>query len=158
MQTGEKRKRALVPASSSSMPSGRREIDLENWTDKRHPSVEEYEGILKQPEESYGSKRLRGRLGTYRFNEGKKMRVAEAESRLANLCLEKARPPPKFEMGQSVHHFWASWMHTARKVPQQISKKTGRPHWYSALIASAPIWETVRYGGISIEGWTYHAY
>ena len=97
----------------------------------------------------------------FRHNEEAKMRAVDAESFAVEhasdrraCSAEPARPEPAFQMGQSVHHFWASWMHGA-KVPRQTNKKKGRPAWYSTTIVSCPVWETLHYGGVEITGWTY---
>ena len=85
---------------------------------------------------------------------------ADNEAKIAQLqsssSKEKERPPPKFSMGQSVHHFWANWM-CSDDVPKQLNKKA-RPKWYSALITSMPVWQTGTYGGAEFEGWHYTAH
>ena len=73
--------------------------------------------------------------------------------------LNPRRPPPKFAFGQSVHHFWASWMSTAKEnqVPKQLAKK-GRPAWYSACINQEPTWGQCVYAGLPYTGWLYVAH
>jgi hypothetical protein len=75
-------------------------------------------------------------------------------------ALTVVRPEPKFKMGQSVFHFWASWMHTAKEPPLSISGKKQRGKWYSASISSPPQWlgPDARYGGQPVSGWGYVAH
>ena len=87
----------------------------------------------------------------YFLSQNVELRCAAAGAR-AN-----ARPPAKYQIGQGVHHFWASWMKNATTMPTQLKKK-GRPAWYRATVASDPVWGKCTYAGTPYEGWLYHAY
>ena len=93
-------------------------------------------------------------------NESKKMARWDMISRdRPELSTCGRRPPPKFQMGQTVHHYWASWMPTALQPPKQISNKgVRRPLWFNAIIHGPPTWKKQKYGGVLSEGWFYHAY
>jgi hypothetical protein len=69
---------------------------------------------------------------------------------------EISRPAPQYRMGQSVLHYWASWMSGAANFPSPFSQKD-RPKWVSAEILSLPIWmeEGTVYGGCPAVGWFY---
>ena len=77
-------------------------------------------------------------------------RVIESES-------SSSRPPPKFSCGQIVHHWWASWMCSPERAPQELKKKK-RPEWYSAQITTLPQWEMGVYAGVEYTGWHYMAH
>ena len=120
-----------------------RELDPKNYDSKLTPEVELIKRILMPGPEP--SNKLKKIFEVYRHNEGKRMQLLEAESCCVNEIYRKEerkaaeegppRPKPRFEMGQSVHHFWASWMAGAKANPRQINKKKkGRPHWYSAQV------------------------
>ena len=65
--------------------------------------------------------------------------------------------PPKFSRGQSVHHWWASWMCSPERAPQELKKKK-RPLWYVSQIATLPQWEMGVYAGVEYTGWHYMAH
>ena len=93
-------------------------------------------------------------------NESRKMARWDMISRdRPELSTCGRRPPPKFQMGQTVHHYWASWMPTVRQPPKQISNKgVRRPSWFNAIIHGPPTWKKQYYGGVLSEGWFYQAY
>ena len=85
------------------------------------------------------------------------MQHSDNESKIQQLQTTSARderPPPLVKLGQSVHHFWVSWMVDATEPPKQMKQKQ-RPKWFSALITSQPEWEFGKYGGAEFEGWHY---
>ena len=90
-------------------------------------------------------------------NEKAKMAIRDVKSRdTSELSTCGRRPPPKFQMGQTVHHYWASWMPSALQVPKQISRKgVARPCWYNAIIVGPAEWKKQK---DVIEDWFYHAY
>jgi hypothetical protein len=95
------------------------------------------------------------------FRLARKKKMIE-EDRLSEQCGPSgmiSRPAPQYRMGQSVLHFWASWMSGAAKLPSSISKKN-RPKWYSAEILSPPTWreEGTVYGGCPAVGWSYKVF
>jgi hypothetical protein len=56
-------------------------------------------------------------------------------------------------------------LHRSRSVaqgctekPTQLSKKMGRPHWYSGQIHGPPVLEESVYGGVKCFGFTYSVY
>jgi hypothetical protein len=107
------------------------------------------------------SKKMRQLEKGFRFKEGGRMKV---EDRLSEQCESSSsgmphRPAPQFMMGQSVLHFWASWMAAAKKPMHSISKSQ-RPKWYSAEILSPPTWieEGALYGGCPAVGWGYKVF
>ena len=126
----------------------------------RHPTDEEYLQMAKaEPSRKY--RKLEEAMAR---NENKKMRTAALESewssrdeRVIESDSSSARPPPKFSCGQSVHHWWASWMCSPEKAPKQLKKKA-RPAWFSAQIATLPQWETGVYAGVEYTGWHYTAH
>ena len=77
--------------------------------------------------------------------------------RMKNADTESTRPSPKYEYGQSVHHFWAAGIHDATDISLQ-QKKNARPKWYSAQIQSLPTWTASTCNGVAWEGWHYRAY
>ena len=95
-------------------------------------------------------------------NENKKMKTAALEcgsrdERVIESESSSARPPPKFSCGQSVHHWWASWMCSTKTAPEKVKKKK-RAAWFSAQIATLPQWETGVYAGVEYTGWHYTAH
>ena len=67
------------------------------------------------------------------------------------------RPEPKFQAGQSVHQWWATWMPGAKVALGSIGKK-GRPAWYSACVMHPPEWAETAYGGIGVTSWAYRVF
>ena len=57
-----------------------------------------------------------------------------------------ALPKPAFKQGQSVLHWWASWMKTAKQTPATYNTKH-RPSWYSAEVCTYARYGTLRYAG-----------
>ena len=57
-----------------------------------------------------------------------------------------ALPKPAFKQGQSVLHWWASWMKTAKQTPATYNTKH-RPSWYSAEVCTYAGFRTLRYAG-----------
>ena len=57
-----------------------------------------------------------------------------------------ALPKPAFKQGQSVLHWWASWMKTAKQTPATYNTKL-RPSWYSAEVCTYAGFRTLRYAG-----------
>jgi hypothetical protein len=130
---------------------------------KCHPSEEEYQELVSDRP----SRKHRKLEEAFALNESKRMRMAEAEADIARLHAAKEalgevirefkarRPPPKFECGQTVHHFWAGWMSEATHALSVPWNKT-RPRWYMALVRTTPEWKTSTYGDVQYEGWHYH--
>ena len=58
--------------------------------------------------------------------------------------------PPKFATGQSVLHWWSSWMEKAETPPKQLKKKA-RPAWFDATIVASVGIRSVRYAGFVHE-------
>ena len=125
----------------------------------RHPTDEEYLQMAKaEPSRKY--RKLEEAMAR---NENKKMKTAALEcgsrdERVIESESSSARPPPKFSCGQSVHHWWASWMCSDITAPRQLNKKKKRPAWFSAQITTAPTWETGNYAGVVYTGWHYTAH
>jgi hypothetical protein len=97
------------------------------------------------------------------FKERQRMKD---EDRLSGQCESSSsssgmpsRPAPKYMLGQSVLHFWASWMAEA-KMPMHSFAKSQRPKWYSAEILSPPTWiaEGTLYAGFPAVGWGYKVF
>jgi hypothetical protein len=82
----------------------------------------------------------------------------QCESSSSSSCMP-SRPAPKYMLGQSVLHFWASWMAEA-KMPMHSFAKSQRPKWYSAEILSPPTWiaEGTLYAGFPAVGWGYKVF
>ena len=124
----------------------------------RHPTDEEYLQMAKaEPSRKY--RKLEEAMAR---NENKKMKTAALEcgsrdERVIESESSSARPPPKFSCGQSVHHWWASWMCSPERAPQQLKQKK-RPAWFSAQISTLPQWETGVYAGVEYTGWHYTAH
>ena len=57
-----------------------------------------------------------------------------------------ALPKPAFKQGQSVLHWWAHWMKTAKVTPVTYNTKH-RPSWYSAEVFTYAGFKTLRYAG-----------
>ena len=57
-----------------------------------------------------------------------------------------ALPKPTFKAGQSVLHWWASWMKTAMQTPATYNTKH-RPAWYSAEVCTDDRYGTIRHAG-----------
>ena len=57
-----------------------------------------------------------------------------------------ALPKPTFKAGQSVLHWWASWMKTATQTPATYNTKH-RPAWYSAEVCTYDRFGSMRYAG-----------
>jgi hypothetical protein len=104
--------------------------------------------------------------------ETKRMKAEEDRCTLVELAQAKAeeqgqaraesssrKPDPLFQVGQSVHHYWASWFSGCQPGSEpQVSKKK-RPAWYSAEVSSVPTWkEQLPYAGSYFTGWTYLVY
>ena len=73
--------------------------------------------------------------------DGEKTTVVEKLAQIfveVEVLTDDSRPPPKFQSGQSVHQWWATWMAGAYKPPPGIKGKYGRPAWYSSSVFS---WE-----------------
>ena len=154
-----------MAASSSSVKS---DVELEPnikeyHVDKNdlalHPSEEEFAKLAVEKH----SRKAQKTEEAFARNETKKMMLADSQSesvRLADLAQAADRPPatqPKFEVGQSIHHWWAGWMNDCKEAPLQVAKKS-RPKWYHGQIFSPATWMTESYGGIEYEGWHYKAY
>jgi hypothetical protein len=125
-----------------------------------HPTQTQHQQMIFGTKEEM-SKKLRKLEQGFMWQEGKKMKE---EDRLSEQCGSSSsgmstRPAPQYRMGQSVLHFWASWMSGATKLPRSISKKN-RPRWYSAEILSPPTWreEGAVYGGCPAVGWGYKVF
>ena len=139
------------------MASGRKELEARKYQDL-HPNEKDYANMVK----AELSRKMRKLQSCFEKKETERMAQADTEGLIAHLqsssCKEKERrPPPKFCIGQSVHHFWAHWMGCADETPKTMHKKA-RPKWYSALITSKPVWQTGKYGGAEFEGWHYTAH
>ena len=69
-------------------------------------------------------------------------------------------PKPKFKCGQSVLHWWASWMESAPATPKTYNRMhpTGRPAWFSATICSVKEYGTIRYAGEEIKDNLYNVF
>jgi hypothetical protein len=82
-------------------------------------------------------------------------RAVAAESSAA--AGEAGRSPAKFATGQSVLQWWAMWFANCPfgEAPKQISKKKGRPSWYSAEIISYSGRMDIIYAGVRTAGHTY---
>ena len=70
-------------------------------------------------------------------------RAEEAAARAADAAASAAsssnrRPDPIFDVGQSVHHYWAAWFPGcgAGEEKSQIKKKS-RPSWFSSEVTRA---------------------
>ena len=112
-----------------------------------HPTQSQQQGMSK--------KCCKGEQG-FVWQERNKM---IEEYRLREQCRREgmiSRPAPQYRMGQSVLHYWASWMSGAANVPRKFSEKD-RPKWVSAEILSLPMWmeEGTVYGGCPAVGWFY---
>jgi hypothetical protein len=123
-----------------------------------HPTQSQHHQMILGTQEGM-SKKLRKLEQGFVWQERKKM---IEEDRLSEQCGPSgmiSRPAPQYRMGQSVLHFWASWMSGAAKLPSSISKKN-RPKWYSAEILSPPTWreEGTVYGGCPAVGWSYKVF
>ena len=57
-----------------------------------------------------------------------------------------ALPKPAFKQGQSVLHWWAHWMKTAKVTPVTYNTKH-RPSWYSAEVCTYAGFRTLRFAG-----------
>ena len=65
------------------------------------------------------------------------------------------RSNPRFEVGQSVFQWWASWFEKGQKLKRY--KKSKRPAWFSGEISAPPVYiEDMVYGGLPYTGWCYH--
>ena len=121
-----------------------------------HPTEEQFEKLaVEKP-----SAKMRKAEEAFARNETQKMLLADSQSESVRLALAADRPPatqPKFEVGQSIHHWWAGWMNDCKEAPLQVAKKS-RPKWYHGQIFSPATWMTESYGGIEYEGWHYKAY
>ena len=148
-------------ASSESSESNVTEYHVGEKDKQRHPTEEQFVKLAK----AKPSAKMRKTEEAFARNEIKKMMLTDAQSGMALL---EDRPPeapggpptqPKFEMGQSIHHFWAGWMPdcTEEDRPLQVKGKQ-RPKWYSGQLTSPGEWMTTFYGGCKYEGWHYRAY
>jgi hypothetical protein len=90
--------------------------------------------------------------------------MAEVEVLLAcaSSSSSAAPPPPPepsaplFRPGQSVLHWWASWMKDGT-APSQYKKKQ-RPAWFSAEIVNYAGFVTVHYAGATVAGHAYRVH
>jgi len=104
--------------------------------------------------------------------ETKRMKAAADRCHLVELAQAKSeeqaqakaespsrRPDPLYGVGQSVHHYWASWFSGCKPGSEPQIRKNKRPAWYSAEISSVPTWkEQLPYAGSYYTGWTYLVY
>ena len=115
------------------------------------------------------SRRVRKAASHLEHCENKRMKAAEDRSILVELHERESvrqlqsessrRPGPRFQTGQSVHQYWASWFSGCRPGSEPQISKNKRPGWYSAEISGAPTWkEELPYAGSLITGWTYLVY
>ena len=145
----------IATSSTDETQRQTREIEASAYT-VLHPSEVEYEGLnMPRP-----SQKLRKLEKNFEKKEGEHMQHSDRESKLVEVLTaggRDERPPPKFQCGQTVHHFWASWMSEATAPPKQMKQKM-RPKWYSALVTALPTWETGTYGGMEFTGWHYNAH
>lgn len=97
----------------------------------------------------------------WRHNEHieiKRMRVEDDRCKLVEFAA-KAKPEPKFRIGQSVHHFWAAWFPKCPPGSNPNIKKRSRPAWFSGEISSCLGWQKdVPYGGALYTGFMYLVY
>jgi hypothetical protein len=99
----------------------------------------------------------------FRFKESQRMtnedRLSGQGESSSSSSGMPSRPAPKYMLGQSVLHFWASWMAEA-KMPMHSFAKSQRPKWYSAEVLSPPTWiaEGTLYAGFPAVGWGYKVF
>ena len=72
----------------------------------------------------------------------------------AAVAASPARLEAKFQPGQSVCHWWASWFKECSKAPKQCRGKK-RPAWFSAEVLSYDGWQTRHYAGCQVEAHFY---
>jgi hypothetical protein len=77
-----------------------------------------------------------------------KLSAAAAE---ASSSLSSQDPGPQFLTGQSVLHWWSSWMAQAAHPPTRIKGK-GRPAWFDATILASLGKMDIRYAGYDWKG------
>jgi hypothetical protein len=115
------------------------------------------------------SRKVRKQASHNEHCEAKRMKAAEDRSILVerqergsvseSQSESSRRPDPRFQTGQSVHHYWASWFSGCRPGSEPQISKNKRPAWYSAEISGAPTWkEELPYAGSLVTGWTYLVY
>lgn len=65
---------------------------------------------------------------------------------------------PKYQMGQTVQQWWASWMQDGVTAPVQTNT-SDRPKWYSAFVNGIVGRRDMKYAGINYTNvWVYHAH
>jgi hypothetical protein len=133
---------------------------MENRPFKCHPTEAQHK-MMSVIKKGRLSKAMRQLEKGFRFKESRRMKD---EDRLSEQFESSSsgmpnRPAPQFMLGQSVLHFWASWMAAAKKPMHSISKSQ-RPKWYSAEILSPPTWiaEGTLYAGFPAVGWGYKVF
>ena len=84
--------------------------------------------------------------------------AAETIGKLSAAAAEASSPPPppqdpgpQFLTGQSVLHWWSSWMAQAAQPPARIRGK-GRPAWFDATILASLGKMDIRYAGYDWKG------
>ncbi len=82
--------------------------------------------------------------------------AAAASASLAQAASAAPLPEAKFQTGQSVLQWWATWFSACPegKTPKQINKKL-RPAWFSAEIISALGLMDIVYAGVRKQGHCY---
>ena len=152
MEIADAGESAAAPGVSSVagelMPHNKKKKKLEEWVPfdsiRCSPSEEWIDKALKmRKQEGKLNAKLRKQEEGFIHMEKKTMFQADYEGKL----LRAFQPKAKFQTGQSVHHWWASWFAKAEK-PLMHVKGNKRPAWFDANIYAALEPQAVKYAGI----------